>query len=121
MDIKECEKKPEAARADFIRAVSMLYPEEAIDMRQVESSAAYWHGFRLGLEFMRDHFPVKGKEKPYYEAEMRLATDSIRNAEMYASGRYEICYRNHERTKSGKLTKVEAYFAKRTVRIEEIK
>ena len=115
------EEEIEAARMDFIKTVSLLYPEKALDMRLVETTGAYWHGFRCGMLLMHDQFPVKGKEKPYYEAEMRLATASVRNAEMYASNRYTIHYRNHEYSKSGKLTKVEAYFVKEVRKFEEVK
>ncbi|MCR5366517.1 MAG: hypothetical protein K6E67_10295 [Prevotella sp.] len=76
--------------------------------------SAYYQGVRKGLTAALSiiEHPPKGEERIYMEAEFRLYTSSLRNAQLWDDG-MQIRYRNWEKDKKGKLTKCEAYFVEK--------
>lgn len=81
---------------------------------------AYLDGARVMLNRLRDdaHGKIslsnwKGKEGAIYdEAILALISSDKHKMNMYLENGYAIMFRNHQRDAKGRLTSVEAYFAK---------
>lgn len=88
---------------------------------------AYYGAYYLGaldgvMAFIRSLKVAGRKPKAddwlYLEAELELATRSKRNMQLFLDGT-EMCYRNHQRDKKGKLKSVECYFVERRTLLTE--
>ena len=64
---------------------------------------------------------TKGKDAPYNKAIIELAISSKRNMDLFLTGEYEIRFRNHKNDRRGKCIECEAYFARLTTTIEEVR
>ena len=97
---------------------------EQTDLTRMEDYGMYYLGALLAVkkvvEMMQGE-AWKNLERPYREAELRLITQDKRSMQLFMDGTHTICYRGHQRNKKGKLTWVEAYFADKKTRWEEVK
>lgn len=93
-----------------------------VDLHKIAHYSAYYQGLRDGLYAAHSLLlhPIKGEERVYMEAEYRLYSSSLRNAQLYSDG-VPIRYRNWEKDKKGHVVKCEAYFAERVMVTREIK
>ena len=94
-----------------------------IDLRRVQQYSAYLQGAMAATEAFVKCFPqiTKGKDAPYNKAIIELALSSKRNIDLFLSGEYEIRFRNHKNDRRGKCIECEAYFARLTTTIEEVR
>lgn len=92
-----------------------------LNLTNVRYFSAYYSGARNALELVKTAFLplMKGDEKVYTEAILRLATSSMDKARMLID-EYPIIYKNHERDKKGKLIRCDAVFARKVVKMEEL-
>lgn len=93
-----------------------------IDLRKVQQYSAYLQGARAATEAIVKRFPqiTKGKDAPYNKAIIELTLSSKRNMDLFLTG-YEIRFRNHKNDRRGKCIECEAYFARLTTTIEEVR
>jgi len=92
--------------------------------QSVEYYGAYYLGALLAAKKVIEQYvnkPWQGENKVYREAELTLITRDKRSMQLFMGGVYDICYRNHERDKKGKLIKCEAYFADRRTEFREVR
>lgn len=94
-----------------------------IDLRRVQQYSAYLQGAMAATEAIVKRFPqiTKGKDAPYNEAIIELAISSKRHMDLFLTGEYEIRFRNHKNDRRGKCIECEAYFARLTTTIEEVR
>lgn len=94
-----------------------------IDIRRVQQYSAYLQGAMSATEAIVKRFPqiTKGKDAPYNKAIIELALSSKRNIDLFLTGEYEIRFRNHKNDRRGKCIECEAYFARLTTTIEEVR
>lgn len=94
-----------------------------IDLRRVQQYSAYLQGALAATEAIVKCFPqiTKGKDAPYNKAIIELALSSKRNMDLFLNGEYEIRFRNHKNDRRGKCIECEAYFARLTTTIEEVR
>lgn len=94
-----------------------------IDLRRVQQYSAYLQGAMAATESIVKRFPqiTKGKDAPYNKAIIELAISSKRNMDLFLTGEYEIRFRNHKNDHRGKCIECEAYFARLTTKIEEVR
>ena len=94
-----------------------------IDIRRVQQYSAYLQGARSATEAFVKCFPqiTKGKDAPYNKAIIELALSSKRNMDLFLTGEYEIRFRNHKNDRRGQCIECEAYFARLTTTIEEVR
>ena len=94
-----------------------------IDLRRVQQYSAYLQGAMAATEAFVKCFPqiTKGKDAPYNKAIIELALSSKRNMDLFLTGEYEIRFRNHKNDRRGKCIECEAYFARLTTTIEEVR
>ena len=94
-----------------------------IDIRRVQQYSAYLQGAMAATEAIEKRFPqiTKGKDAPYNKAIIELALSSKRNMDLFLAGEYEIRFRNHKNDRRGKCIECEAYFARLTTKIEEVR
>lgn len=94
-----------------------------IDLRRVQQYSAYLQGAMAATEAFVKCFPQikKGKDAPYNKAIIELAISSNRNMDLFLAGEYEIRFRNHKNDRKGKCIECEAYFARLTTTIEEVR
>lgn len=94
-----------------------------IDLRRVQQYSAYLQGAMAATEAFVKCFPqiTKGKDAPYNKAIIELAISSKRNMDLFLTGEYEIRFRNHKNDRRGKCIECEAYFARLTTTIEEVR
>lgn len=92
-----------------------------VNLQNLIHYSAYYQGLRKGLTTALSIIqnPRKGEDRIYLEAEFRLCSSSLRNAQLWDDGT-PIRYRNWENDKKGKLTKAEAYFVERVTVTKEI-
>ena len=94
------------------------------DLRRLQDYGMYYLGALLAVKKVLEMIQSpdwKNNEKPYREAVLRLITQDKRSMQLYMDGCYDICFRNHRQDKKGRVTWVEAYFAKRKTKYEEVK
>ena len=93
-----------------------------IDLRRVQQYSAYLQGARAATEAIVKRFPqiTKGKDAPYNKAIIDLTLSSKRNMDLFLTV-YEIRFRNHKNDRRGKCIECEAYFARLTTTIEEVR
>lgn len=94
-----------------------------IDLRRVQQYSAYLQGAMAATEAFVKCFPqiTKGKDAPYNKAIIELSISSKRNMDLFLTGEYEIRFRNHKNDRRGKCIECEAYFARLTTTIEEVR
>lgn len=94
-----------------------------IDLRRVQQFSAYLQGAMAATDALVKCFPqiTKGKDAPYNKAIIELALSSNRNMDLFLTGEYEIRFRNHKNDRRGKCIECEAYFARLTTTIEEVR
>lgn len=107
---------------EIIRKVSTS-DNMQIDLRRVQQYSAYLQGAMAATEAFVKCFPqiTEGKDAPYNKAIIELALSSKRNIDLFLSGEYEIRFRNHKNDRRGKCIECEAYFARLTTTIEEVR
>ena len=107
---------------EVIRQVATSY-NTPIDLRRVQQYSAYLQGAMAATETFVKCFPqiTKGKDAPYNKAIIELAISSKRNMDLFLTGEYEIRFRNHKNDRRGKCIECEAYFARLTTTIEEVR
>lgn len=97
------------------------------NLQNIVYYGAYLDGARATLNRLRadargkiNLSGVKGAEGAIYDdAILQLIAIDKHHTNMYLERRYEIQFRNHQRNKKGRLTSVEAYFAKVIHRVVE--
>lgn len=84
---------------------------DKLSLQKVMYYAAYYSGARAAILLLRDVYQIRipSQEKIYDEALFKLITASLDSTRRFID-KQQICYRNHERNKRGKLVKCEAYF-----------
>ena len=94
-----------------------------IDLRRVQQYSAYIQGARAATEAFVKCFPqiTKGKDAPYNKAIIELTLSSKRNMNLFLTSEYEIRFHNHKNHPRGKCIECEAYFARLTTTIEEVR
>lgn len=94
-----------------------------IDLRRVQQYSAYLQGAMAATDAIVKRFPqiTKGKDAPYNKAIIELALSSKRNMDLFLTDEYEIRFRNHKNDRRGKCVECEAYFARLTTTIEEVR
>lgn len=119
---REQEDKIIRQAQDILERRMAVEKEIKVNFQNVVFASAYYQGFLRGLMRAKAYFekPVKGEDRIYELAELKLYTSSLRNAELYAEDT-PIRYRNWEKDKKGRLIKCEAYFVEYKTSVVEVK
>lgn len=94
------------------------------DLTRLDDFGMYYLGALLAVKKVLEMIQSpdwKNNEAPYREAILRLIIKDKRSMQLFMDGCYQICFRNHQKNKKGKVTYAEAYFAEQKTRYEEIR
>lgn len=121
---KEQEDKIIAQAQDILERRLAVEKDVKVNLQHIAMYAAYYQGALMAVRKITDSLLNGNKPKKddwlYLKAEWCLITSSKRNMQLYLDDT-EIRYRNHQRSKRGKLESVECYFVEHRNVITEVK
>jgi len=96
---------------DAARRVAVERNDVRVNTNNLFACSFYYQGALIMAMALRDRiaWDVRGDDKVYRDAELRLITKDKRSAELFLGG-YEIGCKECQRNKKGNLVRCEAYF-----------